>query len=449
MNLLFKRNILNELEIWKKRAERKPLMLRGARQVGKTTAVKMFAESFEHFIYIDLEKPEEKTICEQAASFEEFLDAIFFLKKVPKNAGKTLIFFDEIQNSPQTVSWLRFFKEEASHLHVVAAGSLLETLINTHVSFPVGRIEYRYLYPLTFGEFLTAMGEKELLEFIRADAIPPFAHQSLMKWFQKYTLIGGMPEAVKRYAATGDLLQLNPVYEGLISSYLDDVEKYAKSDSARNILRHCIRSSFFEAGKRIKFQGFGQSNYRSREVGEALRTLEKAMLIKLIYPTTNTQLPLVPDFKKSPKLQVLDTGLVNYMVGLQEEIFRMPEIDKIYEGRIAEHIVGQELLAQQISGVHPLVFWTREKRQSTAEIDFLFQFHSLAIPIDIKAGATGKIRSLHLFMDMVSHPYAVRIYSGPLTVDEITTQKGKKFKLLNLPFYLVETLQSRLETLMT
>ncbi len=449
MNLLFKRNILSELETWKTSPERKPLILRGARQVGKTTIVKMFSEKFDHFIYIDLEKPEEKVICEQAPSFSEFLDALFFLKKVPRNAGATLIFFDEIQNSPQTVTWLRFFKEETPHLFVIAAGSLLETLINTHISFPVGRVEYRFLYPLNFSEFLMAMGETELLEFMKADTIPSFAHQSLTKWFQKYVLMGGMPEAIKRYVATRDLLRLNPVYEALINSYLDDVEKYAKSHSARNILRHCIRSSFFEAGKRIKFQGFGQSNYRSREAGEALRTLEKAMLIKLIYPTTNTLLPLIPDFKKSPKLQVLDTGLVNYMVGLQEEIFRMPEIDKVYEGRIAEHIVGQELLSQQTSVVHPLVFWTREKKQSTAEIDFLLSFNSLAVPMEVKAGPTGKLTSLRLFMDMVNHSYAIRIYSGPLTIDNIITPKGKKIELLNLPFYLVETWQSRLQSMIT
>ncbi|GAB4335350.1 MAG: ATP-binding protein [Calditrichia bacterium] len=449
MAVLFKRDLLNELETWKSSSERKPLILRGARQVGKTTVVKIFAGQFDHFIFMDLEKSEEKAICEEASSFQEFLDALFFFNKVPKNSGTTLIFFDEIQNSPKTVSWLRFFKEETPHLYVIAAGSLLETLLHTHISFPVGRVEYRFLYPLSFYEFLAAMGETDLLEFLNADTIPNFVHHSLSKWFHKYLLMGGMPEAIQRYVTTRDLLQLNSVYDSLINSYMDDVEKYAKNPTSRNILRHCIRSSFFEAGKRIKFQGFGQSNYRSREIGETLRTLEKSHLIKLLYPTTNTRLPLVQDLKKSPKLQLLDTGLVNYMVGLQEEIFRQPQIDKIYDGRIAEHIVGQELLTLQSSTVQPLVFWTREKKQSTAEIDFLLSLNAMAIPMEVKAGPTGKLRSLRLFMDMVDHPYAIRVYSGPLAVDHITSIKDKKFKLLNLPFYLVGVWQNQLQKILT
>ncbi len=227
-----------------------------------------------------------------------------------------------------------------------------------------------------------------------------------------------------------------------MTSYLDDVEKYAPNISLRQVLRHCIRSSFFEAGKRIKFQGFGQSNYRSREVGEALRTLEKAMLLTLIYPTTSTKLPLTPNLKKSPKLHVLDTGLINYFVGLQEEIFRTPLIDSIYEGRIAEHIAGQELLARRHSRVQPLVFWTREKKQSTAEVDYLVPYKQIALPIEVKSGKAGRLRSLHLFMDQTEHPYAMRVHSGPLSVDEVHTIGGKKFNLINLPFYLLGSWQN-------
>ena len=435
--MLFQREILADLEAWKTSRNRKPLVLRGARQVGKTTAVHQFAEKFDHYLYLNLEKPEERRICEQAESFEEFLEAIFFTKKIPKNKGQTLIFFDEIQNSPQTVSKLRFFKEEAAHLYVIAAGSLLETVIDVHVRIPVGRVEYRYLYPLTFREFLKAIGENELAEQMQSIKIPTYAHEALLKQFRKYTLIGGMPEAVRVYAETGDLMELNPVYEALLTSYLDDVEKYAKSDVSRKVLRHCIRSSFFEAGKRIKFQGFGQSNYKSREVSEALHTLEKAMLIRLIYPTTNTKLPLIPNQKKSPKLHVLDTGLINYFVGLQEEIFRTSEIDSVYEGRIAEHIVGQELIARRRSQVQPLVFWTREKKQSNAEVDYLVPFKNLVLPVEVKSGKAGKLRSLHLFMDNVDHNFALRIHSGPFSVDDVRTASGKTFRLINIPHYLV------------
>jgi predicted AAA+ superfamily ATPase len=448
MAYLFRRNILQYLQKWKTQKERKPLILRGARQVGKTTAVHLFAKTFEHYIYLNMEKTEERNLCEQTATFDELIEAIFFFKKVPKTSKNVLIFFDEIQSSPKVVSMLRFFEEERPDLHVIAAGSLLETLMDKHLTIPVGRVEYLYLYPFTFDEFLFSMDEKELYAFLNGTKIPAFAHQALLKWFRRYTLIGGMPEVVRKFAESQDVLQINPIYEGLLSSYLDDVEKYAQNSSLRQVIRHCIRTVFFEAGKRIKFQGFGHSNYRSREVGEALRTLEKAMLIRLVYPTTQVKLPLMPNFKKAPKLQVLDTGLINYFASLQEELFRTPEIDTVYEGKIAEHIVGQELIARLKSQIRPFVFWTREKKQSNAEIDFLLPFQSLVIPIEVKAGAVGKLRSLHLFMDSVDHPFAIRVYSGPFRVDEVKTMAGKPFKLINLPFYLIGNWEKILEKMM-
>ena len=447
--MAFWRKILVDLEQWKNQPRRKPLILRGARQVGKTTAVHLFAQQFDYYLYLNLEKADEKRLCEQSETFDEFLEAIFFVKKIPRNKGKTLIFFDEIQNSPATVARLRFFPEEAPHLYVIAAGSLLETVIDVHVHIPLGRVEYRYIYPLTFIEFLNALGEKELIERLYTTEIPDYVHRILLKLFHKYTLIGGMPETVKTYAETRDFTQIAPVYDALLTSYLDDVEKYAQSESSRRILRHCIRSSFFEAGKRIKFQGFGQSNYKSREVSKALHALEKAMLVYLIYPTTNTRLPLIPNHKKAPRLQVLDTGLLNYFVGLQEALFQTPEIDTLYEGRVAEHIAGQELLAQRRTAIQPLVFWTREKKQSTAELDYVLPFRDMAVPMEVKSGKVGKLRSLHLFMDQVAHPYAMRVYSGKFGVDHVRTFNGKPFQLINLPLYLVERWEHILDTILT
>ena len=165
------------------------------------------------------------------------------------------------------------------------------------------------------------------------------------------------------------------------------------------------------------------------------------MLIKLIYPTTSTALQLIPNFRRAPKLQVLDTGLINYFAGLQDELFRTAFIDTVYEGKIAEHIVGQELIAQQKSWIRPLVFWAREKKQSSAEIDYLIPFENFGIPIEVKSGTAGKLRSLRLFMEKVNHPYAIRIYSGLLKVDKLTINAHRKFHLLNLPFYLTGELE--------
>ena len=206
---------------------------------------------------------------------------------------------------------------------------------------------------------------------------------------------------------------------------------------------------FFEAGNRIKFQGFGNSNYKSREMGEALRILEKAMLLTLIYPSSSMTVPLQTNLKKSPKLQLLDTGMLNYFSGFQKELFGKQQIDTIYQGKIAEHIVGQELLATRGSPLHPLSFWTREKRQSNAEIDFLIQFNDLIIPIEVKSGPTGRLRSLHQFIDKAPHPYAVRIYSGELSVDRIQTINDKPCILLNLPFYLAGSITRYIDGLIS
>ncbi len=441
MSFVFPRKILQALNHWKSHPERKPLILRGARQVGKTTIIHWFARQFDQYIYVNLEDVEERRLCERDIPFSDFVDALFFLHKTPKNGGQTLIFFDEIQNSPRCIANLRFFAEQMSHLYVIASGSLLEPLIQKHISFPVGRVEFQYLYPLSFEEFLAASQKNDLLQQLQTIPPPAFLHSELMKQFHLYTLIGGMPEVIKRYLQTQDLLETHPVFEGLLTSYEDDIEKYARTSSMRRVLRHVIRSIFFEAGRRITFEGFGQSRYRSREIREALRILERAMLIRLIYPTTSNRLPLIPNEKRSPKLQVLDTGLVNFYVGLQETIFQTPSIDDVYEGKIAEHVVGQLLIALLGSPLRPLVFWTREKRQSSAEIDFLFPFKDLVIPLEVKSGATGKLRSLRVFMDEAPHPYAVRIYSGEFRVDTLQsfTQK-RSFYLLNLPFYCVERL---------
>jgi uncharacterized protein len=445
---MFNRRIISDLENWSNNKNRKPLILRGARQVGKTTAVNIFANQFDQYIYMNLELSDDRKIFEQDLNFDELLTAIFFYKDKKRKAGKTLIFIDEIQNSLAAIAQLRYFYESGKELFVIAAGSLFESIISSQTSFPVGRVEFLYMKPLTFKEFLIATGKKESAELIEKIPFPKFAHDKLLKQFYLYTFIGGMPEVVKNYIESEDIILLHSVYESLLVSYLDDVEKYARNSALARVMRHAIQSCFFEAGKRIKFQGFGNSNYKSREMGEALKTLEKAMLIKLIYPTTSLKLPIVPDYKKSPKLFVLDTGLINYFVGLQKELFGTKDLNTIYEGKIAEHIVGQELLARSKSFIDNLCFWVREKKQSNAEIDFVISFDNDVFPIEVKTGSSGQMRSLHQFSDAAPHNYGVRIYSGELKIDEITSVKGKKILLLNLPFYLVGEIDRYLEWFM-
>lgn len=231
----------------------------------------------------------------------------------------------------------------------------------------------------------------------------------------------------------------------MLISYIDDIEKYARNDTLARVIRYVIENCFYHVAQRIKFEGFGRSNYRSREISEALKTLKKAMLIYLIYPSTVTELPILIDSKKSPRLHIIDTGLVNYFAGLQKELFGTEDLNDVYEGKIAEHVVGQELIAINSSIVNKVSFWVREKKQSIAQVDYIIPYEKYIIPIEVKSGKASRLRSLHEFMDLASHNYAVRIYSGILKVDKVQAVKGKRFYLLNLPFYLIGSINKYLD----
>lgn len=434
---MFRRNIIKELEEWRMKDDRKPLVLRGARQVGKTTLVRQFATRFEQFIYLNLELPEDREPFAQFSNIETLIHALFFIKNCSLEKKKqTLLFIDEIQEVPAALNTLRYFYEEEPDIAVIAAGSMLETLFDKNISFPVGRVEYKVVRPASFPEFLDAMGETAALEQLERIPVAGFAHSKLLQLFHTYALIGGMPEIVKNYSEKKDLLALSSIYDSLIASYMDDVEKYASSDSQIQHIRHAIRSSFPEAGSRIKFEGFGNSPYRSRDMSESLRTLEKALLLQLLFPVTSAQLPLLPDIKKSPKLQILDTGLMNYSVGIQREMLGTSDLNSVYQGKVIEHLVGQEILSVQYAALDKLNFWVRQKKTSNAEVDFIFPFEGKLIPIEVKSGKEGTLKSLHLFMDEAPHQFAVRFYAGEFAITQPETPSGKTYKLLNLPYYL-------------
>jgi predicted AAA+ superfamily ATPase len=443
---MFQRDIHNELSKWVVKANRKPLVLRGARQVGKTTVVSQLADEFEQYIYLNLELPEHKKPFQEFTNIDALVETLFFLQN--KNLDKkhsTLIFIDEIQEVPEAINLLRYFYEHLPSVAVIAAGSMLESLFGKNVSFPVGRVEYKVLRPVSFVEFLAAIGETSALQQLQKYPIAKFAHEKLVQLFQTYSLIGGMPEIVQHYANKKNITALSPMFDSLITSYIDDAEKYAANNSQLQMLRHTIRASFAEAGKRIKFEGFGNSNYKSREMGEVLRTLQKAMLLHLIYPNTGTSLPLLPNLKKSPRLQLLDTGLMNYFVGIQKEILSTKDLSAVYHGTMIEHLIGQELLANQYDALSTLNFWTRDKNTSAAEVDYLYLYESKIIPIEVKSGNTGTLRSLHQFMELSDSSIAVRFYGGFLKTDIVKTPSGKSFKLISLPYYLVSEIGNYLK----
>ncbi len=439
---MFNRNAIEKLNEWKAKKNRKPLIIRGARQVGKTSLVNIFSKSFEHYIYLNLDIRSDLDLFPKGNDINKIIQQIFLRENIPVSKKEnTLLFIDEIQNSPEAVGVMRYFYEFAPELAVVAAGSLLESIIDNQISFPVGRVEFLVLRPVSFQEFVLAKGEEEAWNLLNSIPFPDYGHQKLLSLFKEYTLIGGMPEVVNQYIATNDVVITGEIFQYLITTYLDDVEKYSTNQNDIKIIRHIIQNVIRTAGERIKFAHYGDSNYSSKEVSESFRTLEKALLLQIVYPTTQTNVPILENKRKSPKIQFLDTGIINYFAGIQSKILSADHIDEVYEGKIAEHIVGQELLSANFLPLSKNYFWVREKKQSNAEIDFIIQHNSYIIPIEVKLGKTGRLRSLMEFMDICPHNFAIRIYSGELKSEKIKTINGKEFQLLNLPFYLTSKIK--------
>lgn len=435
--MTFKRNASRNLEAWKNSSNRKPLIIRGARQVGKTTLVKEFAKSYKYTILLNLEKSSDVDFFNKYDQAKVLLESLLLTNNISIDSiGETLLFIDEVQESPRAIQMLRYFYEEFPDLHVIAAGSLLEFAMKKVKSFPVGRVEFLYLHPLNFMEYLEAIDHQAAL--VQIDKVPydSFAHKTLLDLFNQYAIIGGMPEVVSNFIEKESLTELPNVYESIWGTYRNDVEKYAANETERKVIKHVMSIAHLYIDQRIKFQNFGQSNYRSREVGEAIRNLNDAKIIRLIYPTTDVEIPVKPDLRKSPRLQFLDTGLVNNELGIQAEMLAFTDLNNSYKGAIVPHLITQELISLNTINDKIPHFWIREKKQSSSEVDLAYTYQDKVIPIEIKSGKEGTLRSLHQFIDHTNHPYAVRMYAGEYNVTDTKTPGGTPYLLMNLPYFL-------------
>lgn len=443
---MFKRKILDKLEVWKQDEKHKPLILRGARQVGKTTVVNEFGKQFDNYLYFNLERSESAKLFEMDIPLDNLIQMLFASLGLPHKAGSTLIFIDEIQNSPKAIALLRYFYEQRPDLYVIAAGSLLENLVDVKVSFPVGRVQYLALRPCSYYEFLGAIGKSSLIDIVsqKAEYTVPF-HDQLMHLFNLYTIIGGMPEAVQKYAESQDIIILEDIYEALVQSYKDDSEKYVRGNKLTDVVRFILSYGWAFSGETITLGNFANSGYKSREVGEAFRLLEKAMLLELTYPVSSTMLPIIPETKRMPKLIWFDTGLVNYQAGIRREIIGSTEMVDSWRGHIAEQVTAQELLTLEDRVGQHRAFWARPN--NGAEIDFIISHNSKLYPIEVKSGTNAHLRSLQVFMDNSNADIAIRIWSKPYSVDKVQTPTGKEYSLVNLPFYLIGNLHKILDEL--
>lgn len=431
---MYGRKIVSALRDWADSPYRKSLLLRGARQVGKTTAVRMFSESFDTFIELNLEQEGDRELFNKETDVARLYNYILLSKGIANPGKRVLLFIDEIQNSAQAIHSLRYFYELKPSLYVIAAGSLLEMyLAKSRIGLAVGRIENLWMHPMDFDEFLEAAGQTALLKAMKEIPCPDYVAKVARDWFMQYALVGGMPEVVKVYLETKDINLVRNIMKNLLITYADDMIKYAKTNEQAEIIRYVWEHIPMETGKQVSFNLFGGSSYKTHTIKSAMLLLEQASLIKLIYPYTIYELPALPVKTKKPKLLIIDTGLLNYMAGVQDEYFGITNLNSIYKGIAMEHLVGQILTASTNDAFFPLSFWVRDKRGSSAEIDFVVAWKRQLVPIEVKAGSSGSLKSLMIYMKESNCNLAVRVYDGDFSLQEITLETGKKFRLLNLP----------------
>ncbi len=439
---MFNRNIETEFKKWKSSPIRKPLIVRGARQVGKTSVIRKFGkENFNQVIEINLEKKDQLAVFNKAISVEDFLKriSIFFDKEaVP---GNSLLFIDEIQESKNIMELLRFFSEEKPQLHIIAAGSLLEAKIDKSWSIPVGRVDYKYIYPMTFFEYLQARNKTALLESLKNIKLTDeFEFGDLASdLFKDYIVIGGMPEVINSYINTGSYDEVRTILNRLHTAYIDDIRKYSRSNSDNKYLEQVVEHGAKVAGLLFNYENFGGSTYRSREMADAVNTVEKVMLLRQVMAVSSTKLPIIFKPKRPKKMIWLDIGLVNFINNAYKEI-----ITGEYKGKIMEQFVGQSLIAGGVHKQTDLYYWAKDRSKGNAEVDFCIQYGSKLVGIEVKSGNISKMRSLFSMGSSDRDVILIRISWDGLKVE---TYKfwGHIYKLLSIPFYLVDRLPELVE----
>jgi predicted AAA+ superfamily ATPase len=396
-----KRNIDTILLDWKKSQSRKPLLLRGARQVGKSTSVKAFAKHFDYFLEVNFESEKDIHVFFQGnmnvASICEKLSVYY---NTPIEAGKTLLFFDEIQQCIPAISSLRYFYEQLHELHLIAAGSLLEFALAELPSYGVGRIRSVFMYPLSFYEFLWAKGEGKLLDFIKnGKTIDTPFHKKITEYLRIFLIIGGMPEVVAKYIDGEPLLEIQTVLDELQASIVADFTKYKKNVPSNRLIEVFEAVVAQSGGKFNLSKASASANHG--QIKEALSLLEKAGLIYGVTHSAGNGLPLGAEINdKKRKYLLLDTGIFQRILGLNiGQFLAANDKDCINKGTIAETFVGIEIIKNSNPYTQErLYYWHREAPSSNAEVDYLIQKDGQVVPVEVKASEKGSMQSLLLFM---------------------------------------------------
>ena len=409
--MYYKRFIDNYLSDWAKRKVHKPILLRGARQVGKSTAVRHLGEQFKYFVEINLEKqPDYKTLFKQDLDVKRIVPQMAAMYGTPIVPGETLLFIDEIQECEEAIMAMRYFKEDMVDLHVIAAGSLLEFVLDDLPTFGVGRIHSMYMFPMTFDEFLLANGENLLMvardQASATSPLPEPLHDKLVQLLRTFMLVGGMPESVVKWVETHDYLQCQEVQDDILTGYEDDFPKYKKKIDPQ-LLSATMKSAAVQATKKFVYAKV-PGEYKTAEVKKAVEMLIKAGILIAVTHSDANGLPLGDEKDESiRKMLLLDTGLMlrllNMTLGdisaITTQILTASAADLVNKGTVAEMLAGLELLHYRTPNLkHELYYWLRQAKNSTAEVDYLLSKDMKVMPFEVKAGVQGGMRSLWDFM---------------------------------------------------
>lgn len=460
---------MSRLINWIQKEDRKPLVLRGARQVGKSTLVRLFADECKlNLIEINLEQRKswdklfqthnpQVILRELESEFDVDFKLTRSLAKTPTSVKahsssqqKNLIFFDECQSAPALLSCLRYFYEEYPEIPVIAAGSLLEfALEKFQQSLPVGRIEFLHLGPMSFEEYLLAIGEDRLIKRLyelelssHSHSLTQFDHEKALKLQRQYLFVGGMPEAVKKHAAGAHPNEIRKIQSEILNVYRDDFNKYATH--GQNPRLHLLLDyGLSHVGEKVKYSKIS-TDYEAKELRRALRLLQQAKVVTPVYHSPSQGIPIKKDFDPLIfKLLFLDVGLINSGLKLEwHDLIHLPERELLNEGPLAEQFVGQELMAQQDDFELPeLFYWLREGKSGSAELDFVMQKGKFLVAIEVKSGASGKMRSLHQWNKDIQYKYksSLRFDLNLPSIQKIQItqdQQTVKYTLTSLPLYM-------------
>lgn len=409
---------------WKKNPYRQPLLLRGARQVGKTYAVRQLGKTYQDFIEVNLESNRRAHVAfEKDLDPEKILFDLAVIMKKTINPKTTLLFLDEIQAKPDAIIALRYFYEKMPELHVIAAGSLLDFAIEK-VGIPVGRVQSLYMYPLSFMEFLASLDERPIIEALLAHdpkhEISTILHNKTLELVGKYLALGGMPQVVKRWQETPDLAHCTMVHAAIIDSYRQDFGKYVRQSQIKyvdKIFDHVP----MQLGKKFKYSLI-EGDYRKRELSPALDLLVTAGVVHKIYHSSGQSIPLGAQINlRDYKTILLDVGIGQAIVGLDlAQWFLNPLVELVNKGALVEAFVGQEILSY--ADPHrrkDLYYWHRESRSSQAEVDYLVQKNQVVMPVEVKSGSGRTLKSMQIFLDThQASPYGIRLSTNNYSIYE-------------------------------